>query len=69
MEKIIAAIGVIILALGMIFVWSLIMSLPVMWLWNWLLPTIFGFVKISWLQAWGVSFLSSLLFESSNSKS
>lgn len=43
-------------------------GLIVMWLWNWLLPGLFGFAKIGWCQAWGLTFLCSILFKSSNSK-
>lgn len=40
-----------------------IMSLPVMLLWDWLMPVIFGLPKITWLQAWGLMFLCGLLFK------
>jgi hypothetical protein len=56
-----------VLALG--FVLALIASLPVMWLWDWLMPEIFGLKEITWLQALGISLLSSLLFKSSTSNS
>lgn len=45
-----------------IAVLALIFSLPVMWLWNWLMPAIFVLVKITWLQALGLSVLSGFLF-------
>ena len=38
----------------------------VYWLWNWLMPTIFGLHTITWFQAWGLMVLSSLLFKSSS---
>ena len=38
----------------------------VYWLWNWLLPPIFGFHEITWIQAWGLMVLSSLLFKSNS---
>jgi len=56
-----------VLALG--FVLALIASLPVMWLWDWLMPEIFGLKEITWLQALGISVLCSLLFKSSTSNS
>lgn len=43
-----------------------------MWLlWNWLMPDIFGLVEITYWQAVGLCFLTSMLFKSgsSNSKS
>ena len=40
----------------------LIIGLPVMFLWNWLMPLIFGLTKISFLQALGLSLLGNMLF-------
>lgn len=34
----------------------------VMWLWNWLMPVIFGLHTISYWQAWGLIVLSKILF-------
>lgn len=47
----------------LVFVAAL-MSLPVMLLWDWLMPTIFGLPEITWFQAWGLLFLCGLLFKS-----
>lgn len=47
----------------MLFV-AAFMSLPVMLLWDWLMPMIFGLPQITWLQAWGLMVLCSLLFKS-----
>lgn len=53
---------------GVIFVLSLIFSLPVMWMWNGCLVPAVTFAKpISWLQALGISILSNILFKSHNS--
>ena len=46
-----------------------IMSLPVMLLWDWLMPSIFGLRTITWLEAWGLMFLCGLLFKSSSTSS
>ena len=44
---------------------SLLFSLPVYLLWNGCLVDAVTVVKeITWLQAWGISFLSGLLFKS-----
>jgi hypothetical protein len=48
---------------------SAVMSLPVMLLWDWLMPTIFGLTTITWVQAWGLMFLCGLLFRSSGCSS
>ena len=43
---------------------SLIMSLPVMLLWNYcLVGAITGINEITWLQAWGILVLFGLLFK------
>ena len=43
---------------------ALLVGLPVMWLWNWLMPVIFGLPTITYLQAYGLMLLSSFLFKS-----
>jgi small-conductance mechanosensitive channel len=49
---------------------SLIMAFPTMWLWNWIMPAICGFGKLSVWKALGLNFLCGILFKSvSNSKS
>ena len=45
-----------------------IMSLPVMLLWDWLMPKIFGLPEITWFQAWGLLFLSGMLFKTHQKK-
>ena len=50
------------LTIAYIAILALIFSLPIMWLWNWIMPAIFGLVKITWLQAFGLSVLSGFLF-------
>ncbi len=52
-------------AIALIVVLAIIFSLPTMWLWNWLMPALFGLTKISWVQALGINVLSGILFRSS----
>lgn len=47
-----------------VFLLAAIMSLPVMLLWDWLMPSIFGLRSITWFEAWGLMFLCGLLFKS-----
>lgn len=57
---------------GLLFVAAvvtLLMALPVMWLWNWLMPHLFGLIQIDFWEALGISFLSQLLFKSNNTNS
>jgi len=56
------ALGTLAGVLVMIFVWGMILSLPVMLLWDWLMPALFGLGTITWLQAWGLSLLCNFLF-------
>lgn len=47
----------------LLFIGVLLLSLPTYWLWNWLMPVIFGINKITWLQALGVNILTTFLFK------
>lgn len=66
MDKVVTALGAIILGVVLIVVLGLILALPVMWLWNGaLIPAVPFLKEIGWLQAWGISILCGLLFKSS----
>ena len=54
------AIGGVIIAMAL----ALLFGLVVMWLWNWLMPDIFGLTTITFWQAWGLVVLSHILFKS-----
>jgi hypothetical protein len=56
-------------AIGLTLFIGLLMGFPVMLLWNWLMPTIFGFKEISFLQALGLSILCRILFKNSSTNS
>ena len=43
---------------------SLLFGLPLMFLWNWLMPSIFGLVKIGFLKSIGLILLCELLIKS-----
>lgn len=57
------------LVLFLIVVLSAITALPVMLLWDWLMPTLFGLTEITWPQAWGLLVLSGFLFKNTSSTS
>ena len=57
-------IGSIVLIFVIIAAISLLLAFPVMWLWNWLMPEIFGLPMVTFLQAWGLMILSGFLFQS-----
>lgn len=58
------AISVIFWVIATFVVVSAILSLPVMLLWDWLMPTLFGLKEITWFQAWGLMVLCAFLFKS-----
>jgi hypothetical protein len=70
MEKIVVIIGAMAIAIVGILLLSFLLSWPVYMLWNGcLVGAITGVNEVTWLQAWGISFLSGLLFKTSvNSK-
>jgi hypothetical protein len=58
------ALGILIGAIALIVAIGLIVSLPVMLLWNYcLVGAIAGVNEITWLQAWGILVLFGLLFK------
>ena len=57
--KVGAVIGGLVLAVVLAFLFGVF----VMWLWNWLMPAIFGLGTISYWQAWGLVLLAHLLFK------
>ena len=54
-------VGVIVVLLATLAA-AFIEGLFVMWLWNWLMPAIFGLGSITYWQGWGISFLCGMLF-------
>jgi hypothetical protein len=58
------AIGAAVVAVMVLVMFSFLLSLPVMLLWNGCLITaVDGVHEITWLQAWGISLLFGLLFK------
>ena len=68
MEVLIAGLVAMLLAAAVAAVGSLFISIPVMWLWNAVLPAIVGVHPLTWLQALCLSILCALLFKGSYSK-
>ena len=52
-------------AMAIAIILALIFTLPVMLLWNWLMPEIFGLIKISFIQSLGLGILCNFLFKNS----
>ena len=55
-----------VILIGAIVIIGAIMAFPVKWLWNWLMPTIFGLIKITVWQALGINIFTGILFRSTN---
>ena len=50
-------------AILLIAVVAVILGFPLMWLWNWLMPGVFGLPEITFWQALGINALSTILFK------
>jgi hypothetical protein len=48
----------------MAVIFALVFGLAVKWLWNWLMPALFGLGAITYWQAFGIVILTKLLFGS-----
>ena len=54
---------------ALVCVLGIILAFPLMWLWNALMPDIFGLMEIGFWQALGLNLLSGILFKQSSSSS
>lgn len=66
MEKIAVWFVAILTILALVAGLSLLLAWPVMLLWNWLMPTIFGLCKLTFWQSWGVMTLAGFLTKGSS---
>lgn len=62
-KKIIEACVAFVVMLGVNLIISIICAIPVMLIWNWLMPLIFNLTKLTIIQAWGLALLCSILFK------
>ena len=62
MESVLSFTALSVLAIIMMFFWSLVLAWPFQLLWNWLVPAIFGLGKITFFQAFGLKLLLALVF-------
>ena len=68
MQNFMILVGAVVFAIVAVIILSLLLSLPVMLLWNGcLVGAVAGVNSITWLQAWGISVLFGFLFKSSTS--
>ena len=55
-------IGTLILSLFVIGIAAgALLALPIMWLWDYFAPSVFGLPEITWLQAWALYIFCNLL--------
>ena len=52
--------------IGVLVLIVAILTLPMYYLWNWLMPDIFGLTKITLWQALGLTLLSDVIFKLSS---
>jgi hypothetical protein len=65
MEAVIKIVGLVVVSFVGILILSFVLSWPVMMLWNGcLVDAVDGVKEITWLQGWGISILSGILFKS-----
>ncbi len=69
MKNVTIALTAILGAIGLVGLVMLILGFPAMWLWNWLMPEIFGLKTITFWQAIGLQFLAYIILPSSKSTS
>jgi len=58
-----AIIAMVIGGLALAFLFAFLFGWGVMYLWNWLMPEIFGLPRIGYWQAWGLVLLSHILLK------
>jgi hypothetical protein len=56
--------GVVLGVIGVLFLYALLLAFPTYFLWNWLMPDIFGLSKIDIFQALGLNCLAHIFFKS-----
>ena len=56
------------LVIGILMLAVIIFGAPLMILWNWIMPTIFGLPEIGFWQACGLQLLATILFKSTSFK-
>lgn len=63
------ALGNVMLVIGVLLLYAALLGFPLMFLWNVLMPELFGLKTIGFWQAVGLNVLCSILFKGSSSSS
>jgi hypothetical protein len=69
MNDILEKIGVGIIVLGVVSLLGFLLAFPVMWLWDAIMPELFGLSEITYLQALGLFVLLHILLPTSSGRS
>jgi len=64
-DQFLKALGTFVMVLLTIVVIAVLMAFPTMWLWNYLMPVLFGLIKIHVGQALCINIFSGLLLRAS----
>ena len=67
MEELFEPIGQLVVGLIIIALVALLLTLPTMWLWNYLMPDLFKLPQIGFWQGLCINLFSGILFRSSSS--
>lgn len=65
MKNIVTIIAAVIGVVALVILLSALFALPVMWLWNYVVPYQFGLKEIDFLHAWALNVLCGFIFKSS----
>ena len=69
LDKLIVGAGTTVIVLLIVVVLGLLLSFPLMLLWNGcLVPAVSGLSDITWMQAWGILIASNILFKNTSYK-
>jgi len=65
MKYVLIGLGAVVGGVALLIGLSALFALPVMWLWNYVVPFQFGLKEIDFLHAWGLNVLCGFIFKSS----
>ena len=65
MSEFVEIVGWVVIGAFIIVIVALLYMLPLYFLWNWLMPNLFGITKITLWQSLGLLLLTGILFRSS----
>lgn len=61
-EGIAMVVGLVVTVFVVAFLLGMVMAWPVMWIWNYMMPDLFGMPELTYWQAFWGSFMAKLIF-------